>query len=119
MAMDIMVRKNGDICILDISGKIVLGSGDIVLRKKMRELLKGGNRLFIFNMTQVPYVDSAGIAETFECKELAVEKNGMVKIVLKPDQPTYRVFEKSLLAQVVEIFSDEEEATASFASDNT
>jgi anti-sigma B factor antagonist len=119
MTTDITVRRNGDICILDISGRIVLGSGDIVLRKKMEELLKGGNRLFIFNMTQVPYVDSAGIGETFACKQLAAERGGMVKIVLEPDQPTHRVFKKSLLAQVVEIFSDEEEAIASFASEST
>ena len=47
---------------------------------------------------------------------MALDGGGSVylKIVLKADQPTYRVFEKSLLAQVVEIFSNEEEAIASF-----
>ena len=65
-------------------------------------------------MTQVPYVDSAGIGETFACKQLAAEKDGMVKVVLKRDQSTYRVFEKSLLIQVIEIFNDVEEAIASF-----
>ena len=112
--MKIQVRKKGRISILDISGKITLGEGETLVQEKVKELLDTGNRSFILNMIQVPYVDSIGLGGTFECKKIVHERNGVLKIIMTPDQKTYQVFVASFLDKEFEIFGDEEEALASF-----
>ena len=113
MAID--VRKYGNINILDISGKVTIGKGDVAMREKFKELLASGEKAFIFNMANVSYLDSAGVGETVACHKRAVEQGGQVKLVMPEAGKTRAVFVISCLDRVFQIFGTEEEALASFA----
>ena len=64
MKVSITERKKGQVTIIDMVGNLTIGQGDVALREKVNELLDAGRRLFIFNMKEIPFMDSAGLGET-------------------------------------------------------
>ena len=53
--MRINVREEGDVHVLDLSGKLTIGDGDRDLREAFLGLLDRGGRKFIFNFLKVSY----------------------------------------------------------------
>jgi anti-sigma B factor antagonist len=48
--MKATVRKLGKVSVLDISGKITIGEGDVLLREKVTELLDAGENRIVLNL---------------------------------------------------------------------
>jgi anti-sigma B factor antagonist len=59
--MEIAERNVGKVTVLDLSGKITLGEGDVLLRDKLHSLLNQGHKDVLLNLAKVQYVDSAGL----------------------------------------------------------
>jgi len=112
--MTIDVRKKGKVQIVDFSGTMTIGTTDAALREKFKELIDGGNRLFIFNLQGVSYMDSAGLGETAACCLRAAEADGMIKLVVATGGKVEQILQITKLDRAFEVFSDEEEALASF-----
>ncbi len=108
------VRKHGDVCVIDIGGEVRIGEPTDQLRRKSKELVNSGERSFVLDMLDVPWLDSSGIGEVFACYKRARELEGVVKLVLKGK--SYSLFTITQLDSVFEIFDNVEEAIASFAS---
>ncbi|MDH3591123.1 MAG: STAS domain-containing protein [Planctomycetota bacterium] len=112
--MKASVRKYGDVSILDISGKITIGAGDVLLRNEFQSLIDEGNRNVLLNLEKVSYMDSAGIGELVACYKRAKEANGMVKL-LNPSGKVYDLLQLTKLEDVFDTFKDEKEALVSFS----
>ena len=111
--MKATVRKIGEVSVVDLSGKITIGEGDVVLREKVGELLGAGERRILLNLERVKYMDSAGIGELVACYKRAKEKEGTVKL-LNPSGKVYDLLQLTKLEEVFETFKDEKEALVSF-----
>lgn len=111
--MKASIRNVGHVAIVDLSGKITIGEGDIVLREKVNELLDGGNQHILLNLEKVSYMDSAGIGELVACYKRAKEKTGTVKL-LNPSGKVFDLLQLTKLEEVFETFTDEGEALVSF-----
>ena len=111
--MDIAVRKKGKVSILRISGVLTAG-GDAKVRAKVWELLEEGDRLFIFNLSEVPFIDSVGLGEMVACTKRICERDGAVKLVLSDPGKPREVFKATGLNNAYQIFTDEQEAIASW-----
>jgi anti-sigma B factor antagonist len=112
MAMTINVRKKGETCIVEVSGKIVLGEPSKQLREKVKELLGAGERMFILDMSNVPWMDSSGIGEVVACRNRIVAAEGKIRAVLNPKMhDLFTLFE---LQKVLKYYRDIERALASF-----
>ena len=111
--MKASVRSIGKVAVLDLSGKITIGEGDVVLREKVTELLDAGQRNILLNLEKVGYMDSAGIGELVACYKRAKEKDGLVKL-LNPSGKVYDLLQLTKLEEVFETFNDEKEALVSF-----
>ena len=61
--MHLEVRKSGDVVILDLKGKLTAGLGDQLLREAIDELLAESQRKVLINLSEVSFVDSAGVGE--------------------------------------------------------
>ncbi len=107
------VRQIGQVSVLDLSGRITIGEGDLVLREAVTELLDGGNMSILLNLKSVKYMDSAGIGELVACYKKAKEKKGSVKL-LNPGGKVYDLLVLTKLEEVFETFREESEALASF-----
>jgi len=111
--MKATVREIGKVAVLDLSGKITIGEGDVVLREKVTELLDAGRLHVLLNLGKVSYMDSAGIGELVACYKRAKEKSGTVKL-LNPTGKVYDLLQLTKLEEVFETFADEKEALVSF-----
>lgn len=111
--MKATIRKIGNVSVIDLSGKITIGEGDVVLREKVGELLDGGERRILLNLENVKYMDSAGIGELVACYKRAREKGGTVKL-LNPSGKVYDLLQLTKLEEVFDTYRDEKEALVSF-----
>jgi anti-sigma B factor antagonist len=111
--MKATVRQIGSVSVVDISGKITIGEGDVLLRNRFQELLDKGQKSILLNLEKVSYMDSAGIGELVACYKRAKERNGIVKL-LNPSGKVYDLLQLTKLEEVFETFRDEREALVSF-----
>lgn len=111
--MTIDIRKEGEVCILDLAGRLTFPDATALLRLKSRELIAERECFFLLNMLQVPWLDSSGIGEVIACYKRAREQDGTVKLIV--DAETFSQFAYCHLEKMFEIFPTEAEALASFA----
>jgi anti-sigma B factor antagonist len=113
--MDIKERVVGGVSILDLSGKIVLGEGDIQLKERIKDLLGDGQRRILLNLAEVNYIDSAGLGTLIGSYTTAKRDGGSLKLVnlTKRIQDLLAI---TKLITVFETFDSEAEALASFNS---
>jgi anti-sigma B factor antagonist len=111
--MKATVRQIGHVSVVDLSGKITIGEGDVALRERVHSLLDGSNKNIILNLEKVTYMDSAGIGELVACYKRAKEKGGTVKL-LNPSGKVYDLLQLTKLEEVFDTFKDEKEALVSF-----
>ncbi len=107
------VRQIGHVSVIDLSGKITIGEGDVALRNAVQGLLDAGNHHILLNLEKVSYMDSAGIGELVACYKRSKEKGGNVKL-LNPSGKVYDLLSLTKLEEVFETFKDEKEALVSF-----
>jgi anti-sigma B factor antagonist len=111
--MKASVRHQGKITIVDLSGKITIGDGDIKLREAVNALLDEGRKSVILNLKSVSYMDSAGIGELVACYKRAAEKGARLKL-LNPGGKVQDLLILTQLQEIFEIFRDEADALNSF-----
>jgi anti-sigma B factor antagonist len=73
--LDIFERQNGNLTILDLTGDITFGEGNIALRKVIRHALSEGKKHFLLNFGGVGYIDSSGIGELVSAL-IAINREG-------------------------------------------
>src|SRR6476646_1787055 len=60
-AMTIEERAIGSVVVLDVSGRLVLGDGDQLLKDRVASHFEKGNRHLLLNVSKLSYVDSSGL----------------------------------------------------------
>ncbi|HMV82021.1 MAG TPA: STAS domain-containing protein [Blastocatellia bacterium] len=112
--MTITERKNGDVTILDVEGKILLGEGDVQLKRKIDELLEKNETKLLVNLANVPYMDSGGLGEIVRSYTTVKRSGGDLKL-LNATKRISDLLTITKLITVFEIYEDEAAAVASFA----
>ena len=82
--MDIKERVVEGVSVLDISGKIVLGEGDIQVKDRIKDLLADGQRSILLNLGDVSYMDSAGLGALISAYTTVKREGGQLKLVNSP-----------------------------------
>lgn len=112
--MPVSTRKVGDVTILDLSGKIMIGVGDVALREAVQGALDGGAKKILLNMRDTTTIDSSGIGEMVMSYTSATNRGGRLKLTSLPPK-VHDILHITQLITVFEVFDDEGEAVASFA----
>ncbi|HEU5181875.1 MAG TPA: STAS domain-containing protein [Candidatus Polarisedimenticolia bacterium] len=111
--MKTKVRMAGKVAVVDLSGKITIGEGDVVLREEVNKLLEGDVKSILLNLNGVTYMDSAGIGELVACYKRAAETGAKLKL-LNPSGRVSDLLSLTKLQQVFDIYNEEKEALATF-----
>jgi anti-sigma B factor antagonist len=111
--LQIVERRTGDVSILDLKGRIVLGEGDTPLRDAVERLLTEGRAKIVLNLHDVTYIDSAGIG-VMVGRLLSVRRKGGDVKLLHLTARSHRVMTITKLLTVFGAFDDEAKAVASF-----
>ncbi len=81
MSLKIESRREKDILVMVLSGKILLGDGTGTLRDQVKADLAAGARHLVLNLSAVSYMDSAGLGELVGCRTSAFNAGGEVALV--------------------------------------
>lgn len=110
--MHVEIRKSGPVDVLEIRGRMIGESGARALREKVHDLLREGDPLFVVNLSGLTQMDSASLGELVACREHVRKRSGVMKLVLT-GRP-YDLFMTTRLDYLFEIYTDEQQALASF-----
>ncbi len=106
-------RQVGDVTVLDISGRISLGEGNVMLRDMVRDLADKGNNRIILNLGEVNYIDSSGLGELVKTHTTVRNKGGELKLT-NLNQRVHDLLQMTRLSAVFDIQKDEASAIKSF-----
>ena len=84
MKTNIAIRTVGDVTIVDLKGKITIGTGDLQMREGIRQVLAGGAEKIVVNMKEVTTIDSTGIGELVGCYNAAMNRGAKLKLMNLP-----------------------------------
>lgn len=112
--MKVTKRTKNDVVILDLNGRLVIGTGDVAMREAFVAALEAGDRKLIINLDAVKSIDSSGLGELMRCKVTAAEKKAEIKL-LHVNLKARKLLTMASLVGVFEMFDDEALAVASFA----
>jgi len=111
--LNLKERQEGDVIILDLSGKITIGEGSVQLREAVRKLLDEGKKKILLNLGDVAYVDSSGIGELVSSYTTTNNQGGQLKL-LNLTKKIQDLLMITKLLTVFETFDNEQAALASF-----
>jgi anti-sigma B factor antagonist len=111
--MQATTRQVGDVTILDISGRITLGEGNIALREIVRELADKGHKQIVLNLGEVHYIDSSGVGELVRTHTTLRNQSGQLKLA-NCSKRVQDLLHMTRLSAVFDIHKDEASAIASF-----
>ncbi len=101
------------VTILDLSGRITLGEGSVILREQIRDLLAKGQKKILLNLGDVTYIDSSGIGELVSAFTAVKNQGGELKL-LKLTKKVHDLLQITKLYTVFDIKDDEAAAIAAF-----
>jgi anti-sigma B factor antagonist len=111
--MEIAKRQIGDVCILDMDGKLTIGTGDVRLRGTLLDELNDGQKKFIFNLQNVKVIDSSGLGELIRSRATATSQEAEIKL-LHVNLKARKLLTMARLVGVFDMFDDEAVAVAAF-----
>jgi anti-sigma B factor antagonist len=110
--MNIHTRTVGDVRIVDISGKIILGQGTMVVRNTIKDLLHSGVKKIVLNLAEVNYIDSSGVGELVSSFTTVAKEGGQLRL-LNPTNKVREILANTRLLTVFQVY-DNEKAAAGF-----
>ena len=111
--MTIEERAIGSVVVLDVSGRLVLGEGDQLLKDRIASHLQKGNRHVLLNVSKLSYVDSSGLGGIVASFLAARSLGGALRLV-NPSSRLHQLLAIAKLLTVVDVCKSDEEAVESF-----
>ncbi len=112
--MKFSTRQSGDVTILDLNGRITIGSGEEALRNAMQEIMNNGGTKVLINMSGVTMIDSSGIGELVSAYTTATNRGTKLKLTNLPAKVN-DILTITQLITVFDVYDSESEAVQSFA----
>ena len=109
------MRQVGDVTLLDISGRITLGEGNVILRDIVRDLADKGDMKIVLNLAEVNYIDSSGLGELVKTHTTISNKGGELKLT-NLNKRVSDLLQMTRLSAVFDIQKDEASAIKSFGT---
>lgn len=113
MTMKASTRQTDGITIVDLSGRITLGEGSVILRDIVRDLLGKGTKRILLNLGDVTYIDSSGIGELVSAFTSVRNQGGELKL-LNLTKKVHDLLQITKLYTVFDVHDDEAKAITSF-----
>jgi anti-sigma B factor antagonist len=107
--MTIAERVIGPATVLELSGRLVLGDGDEPLKGRVKDLMQQGATHVMLNMTDVTYIDSAGLGALVGVS-LSARCQGRVITLVNPSKRLLELLAIARLQNVVKVCESEQHA---------
>jgi anti-sigma B factor antagonist len=106
-------RRQGDVLVLDLRGKLSGGDGEALLKDTVRRVMAEGTRKVVLNFADVAYMDSVGVSAIVRAHLALRQSGGQLKLLQMPRRIA-DLFAVTGLTAVFEMFNAESDVIASF-----
>lgn len=113
--MNIAVRKQQDVAIVDFEGRLAVGVGDEVLPHVIAELLDEGFKKILLNLSEMEYIDSNGLGELVQSLKTSKRYGASLRL-LKPQDRVERTLRLTNLLPMFSVYESEADALKAFAT---
>ena len=110
--MEIAERELEGIKVIDITGKVIKGDSEALLRERIQDLTDRGHRKLVINLRGVPYIDSSGLGELVRCFTAMRRSGGRVGLT-NLNTRLVDLFRITKLSDIFETFDTDDEAVRS------
>lgn len=111
--MQLSTRQREGVTIVDLKGKITIGSGDVELRNAVLQAVNDGAKKVLINLSDVTTIDSSGVGELVSSFTAAKNRGAQLKLVNLPAK-VQDVLTVTQLITVFDVYDTEDEAVRSF-----
>jgi anti-sigma B factor antagonist len=113
VSMKASTRQVDGVTIVDLSGRITLGEGSVILRDTIKDLLGKGQKKILLNLGDVSYIDSSGIGELVSAFTSVRNQGGELKL-LHLTKKVHDLLQITKLYTVFDVKDDEAAAIGAF-----
>jgi anti-sigma B factor antagonist len=111
--MQTATRQVGGVTVVDVSGRITLGEGNVILREIVRDLAEKGRKAIVLNLGEVQYIDSSGVGELVKAHTTIRNQGGQLKLT-NLNKRVHELLQMTRLSAVFDVQKDETSAIESF-----
>ena len=112
MGVEYTKRKQKDVLIINVKGRMVLGKDPIGLMKYVIQETKT-HKKFVIDLGKVELMDSAGVGEIVAANVAVKEKGGKLHLA-NLDESVGKILQMALVHKIVPTFETQKEAIAAF-----
>ena len=113
MDLNILNKQIGNVSVVALKGRIVLGEGSSSLRERLKNLVEDGKKKIVLNMANVTYIDSAGLG-TLVAAHISAKKQGAALLLSDLGNKFHEVLQITRLLTIFNVYPTEAEAISSF-----
>ena len=106
-------RREGDVAVLDLKGRIRINGGTLALHRSIRCLVEEGKTKILLNLAGVTHIDSTGLGELISSYITVSNKGGQIKLVHLTER-LKDIMTITKLLTVFDVYDNEPDALASF-----
>ena len=106
-------RREGDVAVLELKGRIRINGGTLALHKSIRCLIEEGKTKILLNLAGVTHIDSTGLGELISTYVTLSNKGGEIKLVHLTER-VQDIMTITKLVTVFDVYDNEADALASF-----
>jgi anti-anti-sigma factor len=106
-------RREGDVVVLDLKGRIRISGGTLALHRSIRCLVEEGKAKILLNLAGVTHIDSTGLGELISSYVTLSNKGGQIKLVHLTER-LQDIMTITKLLTVFDVYDNETDALAGF-----
>ncbi len=114
VALKMTTREVDGVAVVALDGRIVLGEESTALREKVKSLLAEGKKKMVLNMSNITFIDSAGLG-TLVAAHTSAKTQGASLRLCHLGAKFQEVLQITKLVTVFDVFDTETAAVASFS----
>jgi anti-sigma B factor antagonist len=107
------IRDVSDVRIIELSGKITIGSGDVKIRELVNAALEDGRSKILLDLGGVTTIDSSGIGEMVACYTTVTKRGGQLKL-MRLSSKINDILHVTQLITVFDVLDSVQEGLAAF-----
>jgi len=113
VGLEITIREEGDVTILELKGRATIGLGNDMLNAKLRQVVESGAKKLLINLAGMTQIDSSGISSIVRTFVTLERNQGTLKL-LGPVGRVKEVLAVTRLLAAIPTFEAEAAALTSF-----
>ena len=107
------IKQTGDVSVIEFEGNFTKNLGDYKIKNTITDLLNNGARKIILQLSEVKFINSAGIGELVGVYISVSNRGGKLKLCGIPEK-VHKMLKVTQLISIFDTYKTKEEALASF-----